>query len=132
MTTGTRPPIVLYSPRLRPLVAVALGCHANPDRCLTIRGRRMPICARCVGFVGGNVLGLAGLLAFGPASWSWALVGLALLVPVAVDGSIQAAGRWYSTNGRRLATGFLGGVGQIALIGAFLAYLTPRVRDLIG
>lgn len=129
---GARPPIVFYSPRMRPLLAVALGCHGNPDRCLTIGSWRTPICARCVGFVAGNLLGLGTLLAFGPASWTWALVGVALLVPVAVDGSLQAAGRYHSTNPRRLLTGVLGGLGQIALIGAFLAYLTPRVRDLVA
>ena len=128
----TRPPIVFYSPELRPLLAVALGCHGNPDRCLAIGRWRTPICARCVGFVAGNLIGLGALLAFGPASWTWALGGVALLVPVAVDGSLQAAGRYPSTNPRRLATGLLGGLGQIALIGAFLAYLTPRVRDLLG
>jgi len=128
---GERPPIVLFSPELRPLLAVALGCHGNPDRCLRIAGRTMPICARCTGFVGGNLLGLVGLLAFGPASWSWALAGVALLAPVGLDGALQAAGRWTSTNPRRLATGLLGGVGQILILGAVLSALTPRVLDFV-
>jgi uncharacterized membrane protein len=127
---GERPPILHYSPELRPLLAVALGCHGNPDRCLAIGRRRTPICARCVGFVGGNMLGLAALLALGPATWAWALAGLALLAPVAVDGSLQIAGR-LSTNPRRLATGLLGGAGQILILGAFLSALTPRLLDLV-
>jgi len=131
MPPGERPPIVRYSPELRPLLAVALGCHGNPDRCLRVGGRRMPICARCTGFVAGNLLGLAVLLAFGPAPWSWALAGLALLVPVGLDGALQAAGRWTSTNPRRLATGLLGGAGQILILGAVLSALTPLVLDLV-
>jgi uncharacterized membrane protein len=123
---GARPPIVRYSPELRPLLAVALGCHGNPDRCLEVAGWRTPICARCVGFVGGNALGLAALFALGPATWGWAFAGLALLVPVAVDGSLQAAGRM-STNPRRLATGLLGGMGQILILGAILAAWTPVI-----
>lgn len=127
---GERPPILHYSPDLRPLLAVALGCHGNPDRCLSIGHRRMPICARCTGFVAGNMLGLAVLLAFGPASWAWALAGVLLLAPVAVDGVRQIFGH-LSTNPRRLATGILGGVGQILILGAFITALTPRVLALI-
>lgn len=127
---GERPPILVYGPELRPFLAVALGCHGNPDRCLTIGRYRTPICARCVGFVAGNLLGLAVLLAFGPASWMWALAGLALLAPVAVDGSLQIVGRYLSTNPRRLATGLMGGAGQILILGAVLSALTPLVLDL--
>lgn len=127
---GQRPPILHYSPELRGLLAVALGCHGNPDRCLAVGHWRTPICARCVGFVGGNLLGLAVLLALGPAGWMWALAGLALLAPVAVDGSLQIAGRRLSTNPRRLATGLLGGAGQILILGAVLSALTPLILDL--
>lgn len=116
---GARPPIVRYGPR--PLLAVALGCHGNPDRCLTVAGRRTPICARCVGFVGGNLVGLAALFALGPATAAWAVAGLALLVPVAVDGALQLATRHRSTNPRRFLTGLLGGAGQILILGAVLA-----------
>ena len=129
--TGERPPIVHYSPELRPLLAVALGCHGNPDRCHVVRGRRTPICARCVGFVAGNMTGLALLFALGPFGWAWAFAGAALIVPAAVDGGLQAADRLTSTNLRRLATGLLGGMGQILILGAVIAELTPRILDLI-
>ncbi len=109
---------------------MALGCHGNPDRCLTVAGRRMPVCARCAGFVAGNMTGLVLLFAFGPAAWAWALAGLALLVPAGVDGGLQAAGRITSTNPRRLATGLLGGIGQILILSAVLTALTPRILAL--
>ena len=129
---GERPPIVHYSPELRPLLAVALGCHGNPDRCLTVGGRRTPICARCVGFVGGNMTGLAVLFAIGPLGWMWAIAGAALIVPAALDGVLQAAGTLTSTNPRRLATGLLGGVGQILILGAAIAALTPHILALMN
>ena len=128
---GERPPIVRYGPELRPLLAVALGCHGNPDRCLHVAGWRMPICARCAGFVAGNMAGLGVLFALGPASWAWALAGLALLAPAGVDGGLQAAGKIMSTNPRRLATGLLGGIGQILILGAIISSLTPVILRII-
>lgn len=91
----------------------------------------MPICARCAGFVAGNMAGLGVLFALGPASWAWALAGLALLAPAGVDGGLQAAGRIMSTNPRRLATGLLGGVGQILILGAIISSLTPVILRII-
>lgn len=130
MSHGARPPIVQCGPR--PFLAIALGCHGNPDRCLTVAGRRTPVCARCVGFVAGNLAGLAVLFALGPATVLWAAAGLALLVPVAVDGSLQLTSSYRSTNPRRLATGLLGGAGQILILGAVLARLTPLLLGPIG
>jgi uncharacterized membrane protein len=75
--------------------------------------------------------GLALLFALGPLGWTWAFAGAALIVPAAVDGGLQAAGRLTSTNPRRLATGLLGGIGQILILGAVIAELTPRILDLL-
>ncbi|MDX1624176.1 MAG: DUF2085 domain-containing protein [Gemmatimonadota bacterium] len=127
-----RPPIVAFPPRLRPRAAVVLGCHGNPDRCPTLAGRRAPICARCLGFLVGNVAGLASFLLLGLPTLGWTLAGAALLVPALADALLQATTRYRSTNPRRLATGALGGAGQLLLLGGLLAHAAPRVAMLIA
>ncbi|HJR52806.1 MAG TPA: DUF2085 domain-containing protein, partial [Gemmatimonadota bacterium] len=100
-----------------------IGCHGNPDRCLAVRGRRSPICARCLGLLAGYPLAVAALFAFGPPSPERALFGALLLVPAGLDGGIQALSGYRSTSARRLVTGVLAGVGQLELLGGVTAAL---------
>ncbi|MGH7571913.1 MAG: DUF2085 domain-containing protein [Gemmatimonadota bacterium] len=118
-----RPPIVRLGPGLRTPLALALGCHGNPDRCLKIGGWRMPVCARCVGIVAGNLaalpfFALKGLPGTGPI-----LLGAALLLPGALDGGLQAGTRYRSANGRRILTGLAAGFGQALIAVGVLAAL---------
>ena len=87
------------------------GCHCRDDRSLHFRGKRFPICARCTGE-------LAGILAALAAYWLWhpgIPAALALLVPMAADGGLQALTPYESGNLRRLVTGLLFGYGLTAL-----------------
>ena len=118
-----RPPIVYVPPLLRPRAALLIGCHGNPDRCLTVLGWRLPICARCSGLVAGNVVGAVVFLALGLPS---VLVAAACLLPMIVDGSAQALTPYRSTAVRRLSTGLVGGIGQLSLILALVGQLLPR------
>ena len=118
---GERPPILALAPELRPRLAAVLGCHGIPDRCLAVGGRRMPLCARCLGFAVGNVAAFATVLAAGLPSVALTVIGLACLVPPFLDATFQATTRYRSTNPRRLATGALGGFGQIVLLGGFVS-----------
>lgn len=121
---GGRPPIVRLAPGLRSRLALALGCHGNPDRCLRIAGRSMPICARCLGIAAGNLSALPFFALAGLPDPSLALAGLAFLVPAALDGGFQAATRYRSTNPRRLLTGLTAGFGQaLVAIGVLAALL---------
>ncbi|MGH7558447.1 MAG: DUF2085 domain-containing protein [Gemmatimonadota bacterium] len=122
-TSDGRPPILRPGPGLRTPLVLALGCHGNPDRCLQVAGWRMPVCARCVGIVAGNLaalpfFALQGLPGTGPM-----LLGAALLLPAALDGGLQAATRYRSTNGRRIATGLAAGFGQALVAVGVLAAL---------
>ncbi|MGI6151328.1 MAG: DUF2085 domain-containing protein [Christensenellales bacterium] len=89
-----------------------LGCHQRPDRSFFIRGRQLPLCARCTGiFVGYLVAGALSLLRILPPLW---VCAIALLFPLA-DWSAQT---WFgreSTNVRRFATGTIGGWGLMTL-----------------
>lgn len=109
-----------FPPGLRPRAAVVLGCHGNPDRCLTVAGRRTPVCARCLGFLGGNAVALASFLVAGLPSLAWTALGAACLLPAFADAVAQATTRYHSTNPRRLVSGLMGGYGQIVMLGGFV------------
>jgi uncharacterized membrane protein len=117
-----RPPIIRPGPGLQSPVALTLGCHAHPERCLEWRGRRMPICARCTGIVAGNLAALPWFAAQGLPGTDLALAGLALLLPAALDGWLQLATRYRSGPARRLSTGLFAGFGQaLVALGALAA-----------
>lgn len=111
---------------------MVLGCHGNPDRCLALAGRRTPICARCLGFVGGNLVAAASFLVVGLPTPHWTLAGAALLAPAFVDATSQALTSYRSTNPRRLASGLLAGYGQIVLLAGFFAYAAPRIARVLA
>lgn len=129
---GGRPPIARFSPRLRSRVATILGCHGNPDRCPSVGGRRAPICARCTGFLIGNFLAVVSFLVVGLPTAGWTAAGAVCLLPAVADGGFQAATSYRSTNPRRLATGALGGFGQLVLLGGFAALAAPRIAALLA
>jgi uncharacterized membrane protein len=96
------------SPRWRLLFRMI--CHGWTERCLTLFGVPMPICARCTGIYLGM---LAGMLAFLVVPWLrervtrwWALVAV---TPLAIDGLTQLAGLRTSTNPLRMETGLVAG-----------------------
>lgn len=94
--------------RVLPMV---FGCHCREDRSFHWKGKRFPLCARCTGELAG-ILAAAlsyGLLHPGPVA------AALLLVPMVVDGGMQAAGRYESTNLRRVVTGTLFGYGIVCL-----------------
>lgn len=109
-----RPPIVRIEAGQRPALATVLGCHGIPDRRPVVGSRRLPICARCVGMLAGYLCSPLVILAVGPVPLVF--VGFALLLPMAIDGARQATTSYWSTNRIRFVTGWLGGMGQIALI----------------
>jgi len=97
-----------------------LACHGIPDRCLSLGGRRMPICARCTGIY----LGYLALVVFAARFWQTGTLPaplplLALHLPLLLDGLTQAAGWRQSNNALRLLTGVLAGVGQVGLLAWF-------------
>lgn len=95
------------------------GCHGRPERCLTIGGRKMKICARCVGIKTGHWTAI--LLSFFQLLPPW-WVSLLLIVPMAIDGGLQLVFRIYSNNPRRVITGLLGGFGIGSLIWGTLTW----------
>lgn len=89
-----------------------LGCHQRPDRSFFVRGRQLPLCARCTGVFAGYLLGGA-LFALGAVPPLW-ICAAALLFPLLDWGWQHRSGR-ESTNFRRFATGIIGGWGLMTL-----------------
>ena len=118
-----RPPIVRLGPGFRTPLALALGCHGNPDRCLELSGWRMPVCARCVGIVAGNLAALPYFAVQGFPGPGIMLAGVALLLPALLDGGLQALTDYRSTNPRRVATGLMAGLAQALVAVGILARL---------
>ena len=90
---------------------ILFGCHRRADRSFHFRGRQLPLCARCTGE-------LAGILASGLTFALWHpgwRPALLLLVPLVLDGGLQALTPYESGNGRRLVTGALFGYGLTCL-----------------
>ena len=88
------------------------ACHHRPDRTLHLRGRPLPVCARCTGLYAGYGLGLVFWLGWAKLSWPLALL---LVLPLAFDGLTQRLGWRESNNVMRLATGLAAGLGYMAL-----------------
>jgi uncharacterized membrane protein len=100
---------------------LSLACHRMETRCLHMAWGVSGLCARCTFFW----LGLAmAMILPQPSSGSrlrGALTGLALLLPMMIDGALQYAGLYESTNPIRTATGLLGGAGASMAFRALLS-----------
>ena len=92
-------------PWLYKWLPIIFGCHCLEARSFHYKGRRLPLCARCTGELVGILLCLVSFpvarLEIPPSLW--------LLLPLVLDGGLQALTPYESGNGRRFATGLLFG-----------------------
>ena len=85
-----------------------VNCHQQAARSYELNGNQMPFCARDLGLLAGAIVGLAAFVLLGrKVEWAWLLV---LLVPMAVDGVVQAVTDYESSNALRSITGLLAGI----------------------
>lgn len=88
------------------------GCHQMPERSFYIRGRQLPICARCTGvFIGQTSSMIIGIF-ITPIS---VISSLVMLCIIGMDWGLQEIEIKESTNFRRFITGILGGYGLFNL-----------------
>ncbi|HSV42329.1 MAG TPA: DUF2085 domain-containing protein [Methanomassiliicoccales archaeon] len=99
------------------------NCHQIAERSYYLNGNVLPVCARDLGIFTGLVVGMALLFAtqYRPRFYMIIL----LVLPMAIDGGVQAVTDYVSNNPLRFATGSLAGAG-----GAF--FLTYLARELLG
>lgn len=104
------------SPKLRALFRPF--CHGMPERCFTLDGVPMPICARCTGIYAGFLLGVFLMFAVRKLQRmrlpAW--LALALVAPLFIDGVTQGIGLRESTNELRVMTGLLAGITLVAWV----------------
>ena len=93
------------------LFAKYWGCHQLPERSFFIGGYQLPVCAQCTGIILGDIVAL-----FSAQFSIHPLIGILLMLPLVVDGSVQFKTRYRSTNVRRLITGTLFGFGMVSII----------------
>lgn len=95
-----------------------LICHRIPERSFFYKGRQFPVCARCTGvYMSILTVPIIRYLDFGANTL--VLGGIILAIPMAVDGLTQLFGLRKSNNHLRLVTGFIGGIGVLALAFGF-------------
>lgn len=84
------------------------GCHQLPERSFFYKGFQFPVCARCTGIISGYILAIL-LLALG---FKISLKVCAfLIIPMALDGTVQLVAEYKSNNFRRFFTGLFSGIG---------------------
>lgn len=88
------------------LQGFSFGCHGIPERCFHIRGRRMPVCARCVGASIGHITCAICYWGFTLPAFYLAFPGLAIMF---ADWYSQNKLKLYHSNLMRLMTGMAGG-----------------------
>lgn len=95
------------------LLQLLFMCHRLPERSFFIRGRQLPLCARCTGILIGYFCGGIYALLWGALPLP---VTILLMVPLVIDGTGQYLGWWMSTNPRRLITGIMAGIATDFLV----------------
>ena len=93
------------------MAADNFGCHTRDDRSFHIRGKKMPLCARCTGELCGIVIAAFTYVIWHPQ------IGMliVLMLPLVIDGFVQLKTGYESNNIRRLWTGILFGYGLFTL-----------------
>jgi uncharacterized membrane protein len=88
-------------------------CHRMKSRSLTIKGHTLPLCARCTGILLGYLFfPLLFLFELNFPLW----LGVALNLPMVLDGWTQKRKLRLSNNPLRLTTGIISGFGQSIII----------------
>ncbi len=102
-------------------------CHQLSNRSYYLNDNQMPFCARDLGLFAGMAagFGIATFYRFRIKPW-WFLAGV---IPLAIDGGVQAITSYESSNPLRLATGILAGVGLALLLAEFILVLREDVSE---
>lgn len=86
-----------------------MGCHQKADRSFFCGNYQLPLCARCTGVFLTSIWGYILFFTKKPQM----RIGVLLIIPMIVDGTIQLLRIRESTNLRRFLTGMLGGIGLV-------------------
>lgn len=82
------------------------GCHQLASRSFFVYGYQLPLCARCVGILVGEILSIFFIFNGILLNYKWLFL---LLLPMITDGGIQLVSSYESSNTKRVISGFLSG-----------------------
>jgi uncharacterized membrane protein len=83
-------------------------CHRMKERSIWFFGLEKIFCSRCLGILFGGIIGLIPVIYHHQIEFFWSIL---LLLPLCIDGLLQALTHHESNNALRLITGFLFGFG---------------------
>ena len=105
------------------------GCHQREDRSFKIKGWQFPICSRCTGILVGQLLGIfIYIFQFRISIY----ISCIFLFIMFLDWYIQYKKIRESTNIRRLITGTLAGIAQVAIFIEIIFILVEIFNKMIG
>ncbi len=110
------------------MLQVLHDCHCIPERTIIIRGRLMPVCARCTGINFGILLSPVIFYFIELPFYIFPL----FIIPIVIDGYTQKHTKYMSTNPRRFVTGLLFGFLFAFVYGIILHYISFGIRYLFG
>ncbi len=110
------------------MLEVLHDCHCKPERTIIIRGRLMPVCARCTGINFGIILTPIVFYFINAPFYIFPL----FVIPIVIDGYTQKHTKYVSTNFRRFVTGLLFGFLFAFVYGVILHYVSFGIRFIIG
>lgn len=87
------------------------GCHQMPERSFFLGDYQFPLCARCTGIALGHIAAIAAA-----PLYSFKYVISLLMLPLAVDGTVQYFTSYRSNNLKRVVSGFFYGFAFTSLI----------------
>lgn len=96
-----------------------LGCHQIHERSPKIQGYQFFICYRCLGIYLGNLLGIFIGLKINILN----IILITMLLPLIIDGFIQAKTKYISTNFKRFVTGIIFGIAIVILLIKIVEYI---------
>lgn len=104
-----------------------LLCHGREERCFSIKGYQLPICARCTGIYVGFISALLFEIYIGLPSIQALPILIIAGIPSAIDGVTQLLTERESNNLIRVITGLSGGFGLLLCVRIIRVYLTTIV-----
>lgn len=92
-------------------IGTVLQCHQMPERSFFWKEYQFPVCARCFGMLIGYLLGVLIFIFYRLPI----VIAIVFCLITFIDWFLQYLGILESTNGRRLITGVLGGIGVVII-----------------
>lgn len=108
-------------------LVMLIPCHPLPERCIHIKGKPMPICARCFAMILGYIF-VPFLVIAQIHAPIW--IPVLLTLPLLIDGFTQMWKWRTSNNVVRIITGLMFGLGQSVFISTVVWSLSDWMKTI--